>query len=76
MRLALRGVLLALVPVAGFSDSDGPSDEIPELGRYRYTYEGLNPALDPIHFEGALILDFASEDSIAGTWDEASPPLA
>ena len=69
MRRALGGALLALVLVGGCGDESGPSDQIPAVGRYRYAYDGRNPALDSIHFRGTLVLDFVSEDSMAGTWD-------
>jgi hypothetical protein len=54
---------------AGCSDSSEPSDQLPQVGRYHYTFDGLNTDLDPIHFQGTLVLDFVSEDSMAGTWD-------
>ena len=66
MRLALGGVLLAL---AGCGDSSGPSNELPSVGRYAYTYNGLDDRLDPISFAGALVITFISPDSLAGHWE-------
>ncbi len=51
------------------SDGSAPGDAIPEPGRYRYTYDGLNIRLDPIHFEGTLVLTFVSADSMGGRWE-------
>ena len=65
MRLALSGVLLAL---AGCGD-EGPSDTLPQVGRYAYTFQGFNTSIEPIQFAGALVLTFVSEDSMAGRWE-------
>jgi hypothetical protein len=65
MRLARCGVSVALVLLAACGDSDGPSDQLPQVGRYTYTYDGRGSDLDSIHFDGTLVLTFVSQDSMA-----------
>jgi hypothetical protein len=68
-------VVLSLI-LTGCSDS-GPSDQLPQVGRYTYTFDGLNPSLDSIHFDGTLVLTLVSPDSMAGRWEVPgyNPPV-
>jgi hypothetical protein len=77
MRLARCGVSVALVLLAACGDSDGPSDQLPQVGRYTYTYDGRGSDLDSIHFDGTLVLTLVSPDSMAGRWEVPgyNPPV-
>ena len=71
MRLAIGGVLVARVPLAGCSDSGGPGD-LPPLGRYRLEFAAQRPG----DLSAVMVLTHA--DSLAGRWesDNVDPELS
>lgn len=60
----------ALVALLACSDSTGLEDRVPALGSYAYSMSIPAAFGTPTarHYTGSLVITFASEDSIAGSW--------